>query len=382
MVSQTANWIDEDLEMLGEMAGKFWQSEVVPHLYAWDCNKQVDREIWRKAGAQGLVNAFVPVEYGGAGGHIGHDTVIFYEQARAGDISFGIPIHSIATHYIAAYGSEQQKRRWLPGLCNGDLVCGIAMTEPDAGTDLQSTRTRAVLDGDHYVINGSKTYITNGVSGNLFVVVCKTDPSKGAKGISLLVVEKGTDGFSQGEPLHKIGGHGSDTAELFFDDCRVPKDNLIGASEGQGFIQLMNQLAWERLIIGIGAVGYMEFAFNETVRFCNERKVFGEPLMSMQNTRFMLAEVETKLETTRSFVSDLIDKHLRGEMTNEQASMAKWWSTELLCEVADTCVQLHGGAGFMAEYPIGRLYTAVRVQKIYGGANEVMKDLISRGYSA
>ena len=380
MEDLVAPWMDDELLMLREASRKFFQAEVSPNLYRWAKQGQVDREIWKKAGEQGLICAYVPEEYGGTGGNSGHDAVIFQELGRAGDTCFGIPIHVIATHYIYAFGSEQQKNKWLPGLVSGDLICGIAMTEPAAGSDLQGLTTMAIRDSEGYVLNGSKTYISNGILGNLFVVAAKTNPKEGARGISMFVVETdGLEGFSRGKPLEKIGTKGQDTAELFFDKVRLPHSALLGAEEGQGFYQMMQQLAWERLIIGLSAIGTMEFAFTETLKYVRERQIFGKTIFDFQNTKFKLAEIKTKISVTRAFVDECMVKHLNGELKAEEASMVKWWSTQVQCEILDECVQLHGGNGFMFEYPVARLYTDVRVQKIYGGSNETMKDMIARG---
>jgi acyl-CoA dehydrogenase len=295
-------------------------------------------------------------------------------------IAGGNTVHSqIVAHYLLNYGSEDQKHNWLPKMASGDLIGAIAMTEPGAGSDLQGVKTTAIRDGDHYVMNGSKTFITNGQHGELIVVVCKTDPSAGAKGISLIAVEtEGLEGFSRGRNLEKVGLKEADTSELFFNDVRVPVSNLIGEAEGQGFIQLMKQLPQERLSIACAGATIAEMAVEETVRYTKDRGAFGKTVFDFQNTRFKLAECKTEATVSRVFVDQCISKHICGELSAEEASMAKWWCSQKQCDIVDECLQLHGGYGYMWEYPIARMYVDSRVQKIYGGTNEIMKELISR----
>jgi acyl-CoA dehydrogenase len=374
------SWQTEDLNPFRDLVRTFFAREVAPHQERFAEQQHVDRELWRKAGEVGLHCVSIPETYGGGGGTFAHEAVLLEEQARAGDSAFGIGVHSgIVAHYLFAYGTEEQRHRWLPRLASGELVGAIAMTEPGAGSDLQGVTTRAVRDGDEYVINGAKTFITNGGQAGLVIVVAKTDPAEGAKGLSLLVVEtEGAEGFRRGRVLNKVGLHGQDTAELFFDDVRVPATNLLGGAEGQGFVQLMQQLPQERLIIAVGSIAGIERAVEVTVEYVKQRKAFGRELFGFQNTRFVLAECATEAAVTRSFVDDCVRRHLAGELDVTTAAMAKWWSTDRLCRVVDDCVQLFGGYGYMTEYPIARAWADARVQRIYGGTNEIMKELIAR----
>ncbi|MGN5478290.1 acyl-CoA dehydrogenase family protein [Cupriavidus basilensis] len=373
-------WITDDLAMFQDAIRKFIERELVPHEDRWWKQQHVDREIWRKAGEMGMLCASIPEEYGGGGGTFAHEAVITLEQARAGVSSLGTNVHSgIVAHYILRYGTEAQKRNWLPKMASGEMVAAIAMSEPGAGSDLKSIKARALRDGDHYVLNGSKTFITNGFLADLILVVCKTDPDKGAKGVSIVVVEtENLPGFRRGRILEKIGQKGQDTAELFFDDVRVPCANLLGTEEGKGFYQLMQQLPQERMIIALGALSAMERAVELTADYVRERKVFGATLLDMQNTRFKLAECKTKAVIAGAFVDDCMAKVLRDELDPETAAMAKWWGTQTSCEIIDECLQLHGGYGYMMEYPIARMYVNARVGKIYGGSNEIMKEIIAR----
>lgn len=380
MPTSQSPWITEDLSMFQDAIRKFIERELVPHEERWWKQQHVDRETWRKAGEIGMLCASIPEEYGGGGGSFAHEAIIAYEQSRALASSLGTNVHSaIVAHYILRYGTEAQKQRWLPKMATGEMVGAIAMSEPGAGSDLKSVKTRAVRDGDHYVINGSKTFISNGLLADLICVVVKTAPDKGAKGVSIVVAETaGLEGFRRGRVLEKIGQKGQDTAELFFDNVRVPCDNLLGDEEGRGFYQLMQQLPQERMIIAVGALGAMERALDETVAYVRDRQVFGTSLIELQNTRFKLAECKTHATIARAFVDDCMAKVLRGDLTPETAAMAKWWCTQKSCEIIDECLQLHGGYGYMAEYPIARLYVNARVGKIYGGSNEIMKELIAR----
>ncbi len=373
-------WMDADLEMLRDTARKFFERECVPHEARWVAQHHADREIWTKAGQAGLLCASIPEEYGGGGGSFLHEAVICEEQAGAMVAAFSNNVHSgIVAHYILAYGSEAQKRRWLPRMATGELVAAIAMSEPGAGTDLQRIKTSAVREDDAYVINGSKTFITNGHHANLICVAVKTGVAVGAKGVSLVMIETdGLPGFRRGRLLDKLGQKSLDAVELFFDTMRVPADNLLGGEEGKGFAQLMQQLPQERLLIAVGAVATMHRAIGETTAYVRQREVFGKPLMALQNTRFKLAECLTQASVARSFVDDCIARLLRGELDVPTAAMAKWWTTDTSCRIVDECLQLFGGYGYMMEYPIARLYADVRVSKIYGGANEVMKEIIAR----
>ncbi|MBS0453805.1 MAG: acyl-CoA dehydrogenase family protein [Proteobacteria bacterium] len=373
-------WISGDLELFQDSIRRFVERELVPNEDRWWKQQHVEREIWQKAGAIGMLLPSIPEEYGGGGGTFAHDAIVTLEQSRAGTTSLGTNVHSgIVAHYILRYGTHEQKMRWLPRMASGEMISAIAMSEPGAGSDLKSIKARAQRDGEHYVINGSKTFITNGYLADLILVVVKTDPDKGAKGVSIVVVEtEGLQGFRRGRILEKIGQKGQDTAELFFDNVRVPCANLLGTEEGKGFYQLMQQLPQERMIIALGALAAMERAIDLTVDYVRERKVFGAPLLEMQNTRFKLAECKTHATVARSFVNDCMARVLRGELDPETAAMAKWWCTQKNTEIIDECLQLHGGYGYMLEYPIARMYVNARVGKIYGGSNEIMKELVAR----
>jgi acyl-CoA dehydrogenase len=373
-------WMTEELEMLRDTARRFFQRECVPHEARWRAQHHADRAIWTQAGAAGLLCASIPEEYGGGGGSFLHEAVICEEQMAAMAMSFSNNVHSgIVAHYLLAYGSEAQKRRWLPRMATGELVAAIAMSEPGAGTDLQRIKTQARREGDNYRIAGAKTFITNGLHANLICVAVKTGTGAGAKGISLLMVETdGLAGFRRGSLLDKLGQKTLDTTELFFDDASVPAANLLGGEEGRGFAQLMQQLPQERLLIAVGAVATMQRAIDDTLAYVRERQVFGAPLMALQNTRFKLAECQTQAAVARSFVDDCIARLQHNALDVPTAAMAKWWTTDTCCRVVDECLQLHGGYGYMNEYPIARLYADVRVGRIYGGANEVMKEIIAR----
>ncbi|MDT4928147.1 MAG: acyl-CoA dehydrogenase [Pseudonocardiales bacterium] len=373
-------WSDDDVEAFRDLAHTFLAKECAPNEERWGEQQHIDREVWNKAGDVGLLCPSIPTEYGGGGGTFALEAVMMEEQTRTLSPSLGTSVHStIVAHYINSYGNQEQKQRWLPRMASGELVGAVAMTEPGTGSDLQSVKTKAIRTGDEYVIDGSKTFITNGLLANLVVTVAKTDPANAGKGISLVVVETdGLEGFSRGRVLKKIGQHGQDTAELFFDGVRVPAANLLGAEEGQGFIQLMQQLPQERLAIAVAAVAAIEAALALTIKYTKEREAFGKPIFNFQNTKFKLAEMATTAKIARVFLDDCIVKHLRGELDIPTASMAKWWTTQMQCDVADECLQFFGGYGYMAEYPISRMYTDSRIQKIYGGTNEIMKEIISR----
>ncbi|TDV46164.1 acyl-CoA dehydrogenase family protein [Actinophytocola oryzae] len=379
-LTQRSSWLDADLDSFRDLAHSFCQKELAPNQERWSAAKQVDRELWLKAGEVGLLCLSIPEEYGGGGGTFAHEAVLLDEQARAGDDAWGHVVHSgIVAHYVSSCGTEDQKRRWLPKLASGELVGAIAMTEPGTGSDLQNVKTKAIRDGDHYVINGAKTFITNGHQAELVVVVAKTDPGEAAKGVSLLVLEtEGAEGFRRGRVLDKIGMHGQDTSELFFDDVRVPAENLLGEVEGQGFVQLMRQLPQERLLIAVSAVSAMEIALEQTVRYTKERSAFGREIFKFQNTRFKLAECATEVAVAKAFLDQCVERHLKGDLDVTGAAMVKWWTTDRLSRVADECLQLFGGYGYMSEYPISRAWTSARVQRIFGGTNEIMKEIISR----
>lgn len=375
-----STWMTDEHKMLLESATRFFKEQWGPKDEAWRAQGMMDREAWREAGANGFLCASMPEEYGGAGGDFGHEAALILAQAAAGQAGFGGSLHSgIVAPYILHYGTEEQKKRWLPKMATGELIGAIAMTEPGTGSDLQGVRTSATLDGDTYKINGSKTFITNGQLANLIVVVCKTDKSKGAQGISLLVVE--TDevtGFRRGRNLDKIGMDAQDTSELFFDDVVVPKENLLGLQEGMGFFQLMQELPQERLIVAVGGVGAMELAMQETLAYTKDRQAFGKPIFNFQNTRFTLAECQALLMASRAMVDAAMVAHLKGELGVERAALLKYWITDQQCKLIDECLQLFGGYGYMKEYVIARLYADARVQRIYGGTNEIMKELASR----
>ncbi|MFZ2298107.1 acyl-CoA dehydrogenase family protein [Aquabacterium sp.] len=375
-----STWMTDEHKMLLESATRFFKEQWGPKDEAWRAQGMMDRQAWRDAGANGFLCASMPEEYGGAGGDFGHEAALILAQAAAGQSGFGGSLHSgIVAPYILHYGTEEQKKRWLPKMASGELIGAIAMTEPGTGSDLQGVRTSAVLEGDTYKINGSKTFITNGQLANLIVVVCKTDKSKGAQGISLLMVE--TDevtGFRRGRNLDKIGMDAQDTSELFFDDVVVPKDNLLGLQEGMGFFQLMQELPQERLIVAVGGVGAMELAMQETLAYTKDRQAFGKPIFNFQNTRFTLAECQALLMASRAMVDAAMVSHLKGELGVERAALLKYWITDQQCKLIDECLQLFGGYGYMKEYVIARLYADARVQRIYGGTNEIMKELASR----
>lgn len=381
MTAHISPWMDDELIMLQDTLRDFYAKEMVPHEERWQQQGHIDRDFWNKAGEIGILCASVPEEYGGMGGDFRHEAVIATEQYRAAGFSgFGNSVHSqICAGYILDYGTEDQKQRWLPKMASGEMVCAIAMTEPSTGSDLQNIKTTAQLEGNEYVLSGSKTFITNGQQADLIIVVAKTDTSLGAKGISLMMVETAeAEGFARGRNLEKLGLKSQDTSELFFDNVRLPPENLLGGTEGQGFYQLMKSLPQERLVVALGGAAAMEKALEETVAYTSERRAFGKPLLEMQNTRFKLAEVKTVAHIARVFLDDCVAKHLRGELDATTASMAKWWVTQMQCDTIDECLQLFGGYGYMSEYPISTMYADARVQKIYGGSNEIMKELIAR----
>ena len=365
-------------ETFRDSVRRFMQEEVVPHDERWQEQGYADKDVWRKAGANGFLCPTMPPEYGGAGADKLYSVVLMEEQARANNSTLGFGLHSeIVAPYLLAYGAEALKKKYLPKMASGEMVGAIAMSEPAAGSDLQGVKTTALRKGDRYVVNGSKTFITNGWNCDLVIVVAKTDPARGAKGTSLFIVDTSMKGFSKGKRLKKMGLKGQDTAELFFDNVEVPAANLLG-QENNGFIYLMQELPWERLQIAIGAAAKAEAAIEWTRAYVAERKAFGKPVSSFQNTRFKLAELATEVQVARVFVDKCIQLLIDKQLDTATASMAKYWVTDLECKVMDECVQLHGGYGYMWEFPIARAYVDARVQRIYGGTNEIMKELISR----
>ncbi|WP_082569615.1 acyl-CoA dehydrogenase family protein [Knoellia sp. Soil729] len=379
-VTYTSPWmVDGEVPDVLALARNFFEREVVPNLERFAEQHQVDKETWLAAGEAGLLCISIPEEYGGGGGTFAHEAAVMWEQGRAGDDALGYSVHSsIVAHYLLNYGSEEQKQKWLPRMASGELVGAIAMTEPSTGSDLQRIRTTARREGEHYVINGSKTFITNSSHAGLVVIVARTG-GEGAQGVSLIVAEvDGLEGFERGRVLQKIGQHGQDTRELSFTDMRVPVGNLLGDEEGQGFYQLMLQLPQERLAIAVGAVATADKAVELAIAYSKEREAFGKPIGDFQNTRFTLAEVSTDVMAARTFLDYCIGLHLEGQLDAATASRAKYWTTDVQCDVIDRCLQVFGGYGYMMEYPIARMYAGARVQKIYGGTNEIMKELISR----
>lgn len=368
----------EDHDMLRETVRRFLERECKPRQAQWDKDGKVDRETWLKAGREGLLCTAMDPQWGGAGGDFGHAAVIVEEIARSGVSGLGFGLHSdVVAPYIERLGSEEQKARWLPRCAAGEVILAIAMSEPGAGSDLKAIRTTARREGDEYVINGAKTFISNGLNCDLVVVVAKTDPELGAKGVSLILVETDRPGFRRGRKLDKMGQEAADTAELFFEDLRVPASNLLG-EENKGFAYLMQELAQERFIIAVGAASKLEAMLDETIRYTKERVVFGKPLFDFQNTRFKLAEIKARATAVRMMVDQYLTEHLKRKLTVEEAAIAKLHSTEELGRALDELLQLHGGYGYMMDYPITRAFVDSRVNRIYGGTSEVMKELISR----
>ncbi|MGL6223186.1 MAG: acyl-CoA dehydrogenase family protein [Steroidobacteraceae bacterium] len=378
MKAYESPWMDDDLRMLREAISRFVETEFEPLDDKWRKQHHVDKASWRQIGAAGFLLLDIPVEYGGGGGDFRHEALLYEETMRRGLSGFGQSVHSICAHYVLNYGTEEQKQRWLPRMARGELIGAIGMTEPGAGSDLKGIRTRAVRDGDHYVVNGSKIFITNGGSAELLMLVVRTDPTDRGRGLSILMVEtEGLAGYRVGRVLDKMGQQAQDTAELFFEDVRVPVDCLL-QQEGKGMHMMMGDLPYERLLIALGGVASMEGALEDTLKYVNERQIFGQPVANFQNTKFKLAEAATHTRVARVFVDRCIELLLKGELDTETAAMAKWWVTDMQQKVIDECQQLFGGYGYMNEYRICRMFADSRVQRIYGGTNEVMKELISR----
>lgn len=374
-----AVWLTDHHHAFGETVRKFLGQKYEPNRAEWTRERRVPHAFWEKAGELGILGASTPVEYGGSGLSRTMDLVTYMEQGRNGDTGWGVSVHNIVQHYLIAFATDDQKTAWLPKLASGEWVGAIAMTEPGTGSDLQSVRTTAVAEGNQYVLNGQKTFISNGANADFIIVVAKTDPSAGAKGISLIVLEPaGAEGFHVGRHLDKVGMDRQDTVELAFQDVRVPRMNLIGDAEGQGFYQLMGQLPWERLMVAVCALAASRCALECTLDYVKSRRAFGQRLIDYQNTRFKLAEAKSEIEILAAFIDRLVEEFEAGTLTPERAAMAKWWGSEMQGRIVDNCLQLHGGYGYMNEYRIAELYRDARVQRIYGGTNEIMRELIAR----
>lgn len=371
---------DEEHRMFRDSFRKFCDQEIAPNIEQWEKDGHVSLDFWKKAGENGFLCMQVPEEYGGLGiRDFRYNAIVGEELVRVGSSGPGITLQNdITVDYLINYGTEGQKKKYLPGFVSGEIISSIAMTEPGTGSDLQGIKTRAVMNGTHYTLNGQKTFITNGYLSNLCIVVARTSDEPGHQSMSLLLVESGWEGYAEGKKLDKMGMHAQDTAELYFEDVKVPSENLLGGKEGMGFVHLMQQLPQERLSIAVTAVAACERALEITVQYCKERKAFGKEIGKFQHSRFTLAEIKTETEIARVFLDHCIELHNRGELTVEKAAMAKWWTTELQKKVVDQCVQLHGGYGYMMEYEIARMFVDGRVQTIYGGTTEIMKEIIGR----
>jgi len=373
------SWEDGDLALFRQTVARFIEDEMQPGDAQAREQGHVGHALWRRAGELGLLCTDIPDEYGGAGGDFRHEAVIGEELYRSSLTGMNVAVHSIVAHYLLNHGTPQQKAKWLPRMARGEMVGAIAMTEPGAGSDLQGVRLRAVRDGGDYLLNGAKTFISNGFLAGLVLVVARTDPDAGSKGISIIAVETdGLPGYRVGRLLDKIGMKAQDTSELFFDDVRVPAANLLGGTEGRGFAQLMSDLSYERLLIGVNSLAMMEGAYESTLQYVRERQAFGKPVAEFQNTRFQLAGIATQIQVGRAFIDRCVERQLEGTLDATTASMAKLWASEALGRVVDECVQLFGGYGYMNEYLIGRMYLDARIQRIYGGTSEIMKEVIAR----
>ena len=379
MDAQESPWMNDELHLLRESVARFADAEMVPLDAQWRAQQNVGKEIWRSAGAQGFLCTDVPAEYGGGGGDFRHEAVIYEELGRRGLSGFGQGVHSIAAHYLLNHGTVEQRQRFLPRMARGELIGAIAISEPGAGSDMKGIRTRAELDGDHYLVNGSKIFISNGMLAGLIAMVVRTDSSPGSQSLSLLMVETtDLEGFRVGRVLDKMGMHAQDTAELFFDGARVPAANLLGGVLGQGMYQLMGDLPYERMLIAVSGVATMEGALAATLAYTKERRAFGQTIFEFQNSKFRLAEIATTVRVARAYVDDCINRVTAGTLDTVTASMAKWWISDMQQRVLDECVQLHGGYGYMNEYLVCRMFADSRVQRIYGGTNEIMKEIIAR----
>lgn len=377
MSNYESPWMNEELQLFRKTVREFIQEEFLPRQAKWREQHKPDLEAWKLAGETGLLLPDVPEDYGGGGGTFAHQAVVTEELAQAG-MNFGCGVQSIVSHYILTYGTEEQKKKWLPAMALGEVVGAIAMTEPSAGSDLQSIKTTARREGNEYILSGSKTFITNGFHAGLVCVAAKTDPkAAGFRGISMIVAEtKNLKGYRVGNSLEKVGMHEIDTCELFFDDVRVPAANLLGKAEGEGFTQMMEQLRFERLMIAVGAIATVERALAITIKYAKDRKAFGQTLIDFQNARFKLAQCKTEAQIGRVFIDNCIERFIAGRFDAVTAAMAKYWMTECQCRIVDECVQLHGGYGYMTEYPIAQMWMDSRVQRIYAGTNEVLAELI------
>jgi acyl-CoA dehydrogenase len=373
-------WLNDELEALRELARRFVAEEVTPKQERWYVEGATDRATWIKAGELGLLCPDISADWGGSGGTFAHVAVLAHELCIAGDASWrpGQQIHLIAAHYIERYGTDAQKTAWLPRLCSGELIAGMGMTEPGGGTDLQNMKTRAERRGNGYVIDGAKTFITNGSIADLLVLAVKTNPTERAKGVSLFIFDTKTAGFRVGRRLKKIGLHGSDTCELFFDGCEVLADSLLGGSESQGFYQMMQDLTYERALTGVNCAAVMQHAYEVTRDYVRERNIFGKTLADLQHPRFEMAEVKTIATIARIFADFTVQRMLDGTIDTSLASMAKWWISERQFEIVNRCLQLFGGHGYMLEYPIARMFVDARIEPIYAGSNEILKELIGR----
>ncbi|HBH90443.1 acyl-CoA dehydrogenase family protein [Ponticaulis sp.] len=372
--------LDEEVSIFSDSVGQFFEKECAPHVPQWRKDGIVPKEMWLKAGEMGILGASVSEEYGGMGGDFRHEAIIAEQMGWKGIDGFGITLHNgIIAPYIESFGTEEQKQKYLPKIATGEIITAIAMTEPGTGSDLQNIKTTAKKNADGYVLNGSKTFISNGQNANLILVCAKTDPTEGAKGVSIMLVETdGAAGFERGRNLEKIGQHAADTSELFFNDVQLGPDAVLGGKEGMGFIQLMQKLPQERHIIGVQGMATIERAIHVTVEYVKQRKAFGKTIWDFQNTQFKLAECKTEATVAKVFVDRCTDLLLENKLDSATASMSKYWVSDLQCKIVDECLQLHGGYGYMDEYPIAQMYADSRVQRIYGGANEVMKMLIAR----